>query len=142
VLAEDHRKALLQVADQLSLELGYEGGGVTPGECSSSSGVQAAMVGILNSEDEQLVAELRRSLARVAAALGGDGAEPTNDIAVAATLDGAEMVMRGELVMGNAAQLPALLPSFVFLVTLPVVDQDKALELSRRCEALVEEALG
>jgi hypothetical protein len=142
VLAEDHRKALLRVADQLSLELGYEGEGEVAGERSGSAGVQAAMVGILNSEDEQLVAELRRGLARVAAALDGDGPEPTNGVAVGATLDGAEMVMRGELVMGNGAQLPVLLPSFVFLVTLPVVDQDKALELSRRCQALVEEALG
>ena len=49
--------------------------------------------------------------------------------------------MRGELVSGNAAQLPALMPSFVFLVALPVVDQDRALELSRRTERLVEGAL-
>ena len=34
--------------------------------------------------------------------------------------------------MGNAGQLPALLPGFVFLVALPVVDQDRALELSKR----------
>lgn len=46
--------------------------------------------------------------------------------------------MRGELVSGNAA----LMPSFVFLVTLPVVDQDRALELSRRAAQLVEGALG
>jgi hypothetical protein len=50
--------------------------------------------------------------------------------------------MRGELVCGNAEQLPALLPGFVFLVTLPVVEQDKALQLSRRTARLVERALG
>jgi hypothetical protein len=50
--------------------------------------------------------------------------------------------MRGELVSGNAARLPALMPSFVFLVTLPVVDQDRAIELSRKTARLVEGALG
>jgi hypothetical protein len=47
--------------------------------------------------------------------------------------------MRGELLSGNAAQLPQLLPSFVFLVALPIVDQDRALELSRRTSELIEE---
>ena len=50
--------------------------------------------------------------------------------------------MRGELVSGNAAQLPALMPSFVFLVALPVVDQDRALELSRRTSELIDGVLG
>lgn len=101
------------------------------------------MGGILNSEDEQLVTELRRRLAKIAAAVrDGDGAEGSSESAVGAALDGTEMVMRGELVMGKAGELPALLPGFVFLVTLPVVDQDRALELSKRCAALVGEALG
>jgi hypothetical protein len=100
------------------------------------------MAGILNSEDELLVARVRRGLAKVAAALGGEGSEGASGSAVGAALDGAEMVMRGELVSGNGAQLPALMPSFVFLVTLPVVDQDRALELSKRTARLVEGALG
>ena len=58
--------------------------------------------------------------------------------AVGAALDGAEMVMRGELVSGNAGQLPALMPSFVFLVALPVVTEDEALDLSKRMARLVE----
>jgi hypothetical protein len=33
------------------------------------------------------------------------------------------------------------MPSFVFLVALPVVDQDRALELSARMTELVERAL-
>jgi hypothetical protein len=45
-------------------------------------------------------------------------------------------------VSGNAARLPTLMPSFVFLVALPLVDQDRALELSQRSAQLVEKALG
>jgi hypothetical protein len=98
------------------------------------------MAGILNSEDELLVAGMRRGLAKVAAALGGGNSEGAGGIAVGAALDGAEMVTRGELVRGNAGQLPALMPSFVFLVALPLTDQDRALELSQRAQQLVEGA--
>lgn len=48
--------------------------------------------------------------------------------------------MRGELARGNANQLPALMPSFVFLVTLPIVEQDEALNLSRRASELLDGA--
>jgi len=88
-----------------------------------------------------LVTRMRRALARVAAALDGEGPKGASECAIGAALDGAEMVMRGELVRGNAAQLPALMPSFVFLVALPLVDQDRALELSQRSAQLVEKAL-
>jgi hypothetical protein len=47
-------------------------------------------------------------------------------------------VMRAELARAHAKQLPDLLPSFVFLVTLPIVGQDEALELSQRAARLVE----
>jgi hypothetical protein len=94
------------------------------------------MAGIVAPQDEQLVTELRRALAKIAVGVG-DGAGALED-AVAA-LDGAETVMRGEIVKGNAGRLPALLPGFVYLVTLPVVDQDKALEISKRCAQLVEQ---
>jgi hypothetical protein len=141
VLAGNEREALLRLADQLSIELGYAEAEEIPGAHSPLGGEEGAMAGILNSEDELLVARVRLGLAKVAAALGGEGPDGASGSAVGAALDGAEMVMRGELVMGNAAQLPALMPSFVFLVTLPVVDQDRALELSRRTARLVEGAL-
>jgi hypothetical protein len=138
VLAGNEREALLRVADQLSFELGYAGDEEIPGEHSGLGGEEGAMAGILNSEDELLVTEIRRGLAKVAAAaLDGGEQEGANESAVGAALDGAEMVMRGEIVMGNAGQLPALLPGFVFLVTLPVVDQDRALQLSRRTKELL-----
>ena len=143
MLAGNEREALLRVADQLSVELGYAGEGEIPADYSGVGGEEGAMVGILNSEDELLVTEIRRGLANVAtAAFDGDEPEGPTESAVGAALDGAEMVMRGELVMGNAGRLPALLPGFVFLVTLPVVDQDRALELSKRASALVEGTFG
>jgi hypothetical protein len=141
VLAGNEREALLAVADQLSIELGYADGEEIPDAHSPLGGEGGTMAGILNSEDELLVAGVRRGLARIAVALDGEGPEGASGSAVGAALDGAEVVMRGELVSGNAARLPALMPSFVFLVALPVVDQDRALELSRRTERLVEGAL-
>jgi hypothetical protein len=93
---------------------------------------------MLSAEDEGLVATLRQSLANVAAAADPARREP-RDEAVRAALDGAELVIRGELVSGNAQQLPSLMPSFVFLVTLPIIDQDKALDLARRTAELVED---
>ena len=98
MLAGNEREALLRVADQLSLELGYAGGEEIPGEYSGLGGEEGAMAGILNSEDELLVAGLRRGLAKVAtAALDGEEPEDATESAVGAALDGAEMVMRGEL---------------------------------------------
>lgn len=141
MLAGNERKALLGVADQLSIELGYPQGEEIAGTHSLLGGEDGPLAGILNSEDELLVARVRQGLARVAAALDGEGTEGASRSAVGAALDGAEMVMRGELVRGNADRLPALMPSFVFLVALPVVDQDRALELSNRTERLFEGAL-
>jgi hypothetical protein len=143
VLATSEREALIRVADQLSVELGHVGDQEIPGEHSRLGGAEGAMAGILNSEDELLVTEIRRGLAKIAAgALDGDEPAGAGERAVCAALDGTELVMRGEIVMGNAGRLPALLPGFVFLVTLPVVDQDRALELSKRASTLVEGAFG
>jgi hypothetical protein len=136
----NQREALLAVADQLSIELGYTEDEEVPG-ASSQMGKEGAMVGLLNSEDELLVTRMRRGLAKVAVALGVGVSDGVTDRAVGVALDGAEIVRRGELVSGNATQLPALMPSFVFLVALPVVDQARALALSRRTERLVEGAL-
>ncbi len=125
------------MADQLSVELGYVEGEDLADAHSMLRGGDGAKTAILNSEDELLVTGVRRGLAKIAAALsGGDSDDPAAN-AVGAALDGAEMVMRGELVRGKAEQLPALMPSFVFLVALTVADQDRALELSRRAEELL-----
>lgn len=142
MLAGNEREALLGVADQLSRELGYREGPEPPTARSRLSAERWTAAGLLDPEEEALVARLRRGLAQIAAAIDGGGAEGASENAVDATLDGAELVIRGELVSGNAAQLPALLPGFVFLVALTMVDQDRALELSRRTDELLEGALG
>lgn len=137
------QEALLAVVDKLCAELGYaDGQGEPLGARSPLSGINGSMSGALSPEDESLVAEMRRSLAKLAAAAGAGRPDRGPKRAVYAALDGAELVMRGELVSGNAAQLPRLMSSFVFLVALPIVEQDEALELSRRTSELIEGALG
>ena len=140
MLAGNEREALIGLADRLSIELGYSEDGEISAGHSVLGGGASPMAGLLSSEDELLVVRVRQGLARVAAALSGEGSDGASASAVGAALDGAEMVMRGELVRGNAARLPALMPSFVFLVVLPVVDQDRALDLSRRTEQLLDGA--
>jgi hypothetical protein len=134
--AGNHEVALLQVTKRLCSELGYSELGEVPGGRSALD-EEGVMAGILSAEDESLVEALRNGLARIAAAVGARREHPPRQ-AVAAALDGAELVVRGELISGNREQLPRLMPSFVFLVTLPIVDQDRALELSRRTEELIE----
>ncbi len=136
--AGDHGEALIQVADELCLEIGYIGISEVPG-ARSTLGEEGVMAGVLSPAEESLVRRLRASLARITAALGR-GLGGSGGRAVEAALDGAEMVIRGELVSGNASQLPGLLPSFVFLVALPIVEQDRALALSRRSAELIAKA--
>jgi hypothetical protein len=141
VLAGNEREALLRVADQLSAELDYPEGGEIPGAHTGLGRDGSPARIVVDSADELLIAEIRRGLAGAAAAAAFDGeeSESTDVNAVIAALDCAEMVMRGEIAMDNAGRLPALLPSFVYLVTLPVVDQDRALQLSKRCARLIEQ---
>jgi len=138
VQAGNYGEVLIQVADELCLELGFIGTGEVPG-ARSSLGEEGVMAGILSVAEESLVTRLRISLARLSTALGA-GVAGRGGRAVEAALDGAEMVVRGELVSGNADQLERLMPSFVFLVALPVVEQDRALALSRRAAELITKA--
>jgi hypothetical protein len=141
VVTRSERAALLRVADQLSVELGFGGSDEPPGGKSGLEGQPAAMADSIDPDDEQLVIEMRRALANLATAVGdGTNQEAPKD-AVDAALDTAEMVMRGEIAMGNAVRLPALLPGLVFLVSLPLVSQDRALAISNRCAQLVEQLL-
>jgi hypothetical protein len=129
---------MLAVADQLVVELGYPGAEI-PAAHSDLGGEHGPLTGTLDSEDELLVAHLRRSLAKLAAALDSEGTGDGPRQEVGGALDGVELVLRGELINGNLALLPTLMPGFVFLVALSVVDQDKALELSKRTRTLVGE---
>jgi hypothetical protein len=140
VAAGIEREVLSRLADRLSFELDVGEGEQDPKGSLPLAGVAGPMDGILSAEDELLVARLRRGLAALAAGLEV-GSPSAPEGAVGAALDGAEMVIRGELVCGNAAQLPELIPGFVFLVVLPVVGHDEALALSRRTETLVERTI-
>jgi hypothetical protein len=137
-------ETLLEIADQLCAALGFaddEGAATESGPILSRREPERD-AGPLSVEDERLVVGMRNSLAKVAAAVGAGRATGIPERAVGAALDWAELVMRGELACGRAAQLAALMPSLVFMVTLPIVDQDEAIELSRRTSALLERALG
>lgn len=130
---------LLWIADRLCAEVGGE----LPDRAGPNSlGSPAGCHDDLPSQDESLVETLKRALAKVAASVGGaDEATEATERAVGAALDGAERVIRGELATGESGQLVMLMPSFVFLVTLPIVSQDEAIHLSRRASELAEEAL-
>ena len=133
------REALAGIADRLCAEFGSPR--IDQGEAPTSSELASARLFdfSLTADDEQLVATARHSLTRIAAALEGRRAAGVPETAVPTLLDGAEMVMRSELAKGNRPS--ALMPSFVFLVTLPLIDHDEALEWSNRTAALLEEAM-
>jgi hypothetical protein len=92
----------------------------------------------LSTEDKLLVESLRAALATIAARLIADAENASAPFARAA-LDAAESVMRGELMTRGDPQLARLLPSLVFVVVLPIVDQDRALALSQRTLQLIDE---
>lgn len=100
-------------------------------------------VAAVGEKDESLAGAMRRALEKLAAVLVAAGPESRAvPRGVHAALDGAELVTRGELAHGNAERLPLLLPSFVFLVSLPIAGEDEALALARRAERMIEEAIG
>jgi hypothetical protein len=139
VPAGNYGEAVLQVADELCAELGYAGTGEVAG-AKSMLGLGRPMAEVLSAEDESLVTKLREALAKIAAAVGAKVEDP-HAWPVWAALDGAEMTIRGELVYDNLERLPQLMPSLVFLVVLPVVDQDEALRLSQRTTELIAHVL-
>jgi hypothetical protein len=144
VVPENEREVLLRIADRLCVALGYAGGAEPPPELDTLIGARerGRFMGGLTNEDERLVLSVRSSLEKVTAAVSAGRGPRSPDRAVAAALDGIELVVRGELACGRGTRLPTLMPSFVFLVTLPIVEQDEALELSRRTSALIAGALG
>jgi hypothetical protein len=129
------RQALVAVADKLCAELGYAG------EDRLDDGRAPVFGEPLGPEAEQLIATLRASLARIAVAAGGGTIEDAAETAVRALLGGAVLVMRRELMLGKSGQLGELLPSFVFLVTLPLVEHCEAQQLADRTSSLLGEML-
>lgn len=137
--AGNEREALAELANRLCAEFGYAAGNL-PGELSSRLAEPRTSLfpGLLSPEDGQLVETARRSLAEFATGLVAEHPQAISETVLRALLDGAELMMRGELAAGNS--ISPLMPSFVFLIALPVVRQDEALELSRRTASLLYEA--
>jgi hypothetical protein len=133
-------EALVRVADQLCAELPYAKRRDVA-EIEAAFAARGLMRGVFNTEEESLVSGLRRALVRIAVALGAD-LEEAQLLRVRVAIDGAEMATRGELLAGNAWHLPRLLPSFIFMVALPIIEQDLALELSQRAAELIDSEFG
>jgi hypothetical protein len=94
----------------------------------------------LGEADEQFVRRLRGGLTSLARSLP---AEPALDAAgVSRALEGAEFVTRREIRRGRAAGLPKLLPTFAYLVSLPLLGQAGALRVSKRATLLLDGAIG
>jgi len=136
----NYGEVLLEVADQLCAELAFVQREEVPG-ARSALNERGALGQTLSPQDRSLVMGVREGLARIVAAASAGAAKHPDMNAVQIALDGAESVVRGELVSGNEDRLPRLMPSFVFLVALPAVGQDRALALSRRASELIEQAL-
>ncbi|MGE5336048.1 MAG: hypothetical protein ACM3JL_01330 [Nitrososphaerota archaeon] len=137
--AGEEREALAKLADRLCAEFGYPADAEVPDEAHPQLEAERAMLfgDLLGPEDEELVATARAGLARIAAALGTRHPKVVSETAYGALLDGAELVMRGELASGKP--VPRLMPGFVFLLALPMVSHDEALELSQRTSSLLGE---
>jgi hypothetical protein len=129
---------MLRVLGRLRDELPDAGAHDRQGEAHPTLAEKGWTAGVLGAEDVALMTKVREALAELAARLSADGEGPPAE-AVAATLDAAEMAVLGELVFEREDRLPQLMPGLVFLVALPISGQERALELSHRATALIEE---
>ena len=144
-MAGAERDQLLRVAAELEVELGFEA--VLAEPYVGLEGIaRRNFAEMLSEEDMRLIEAITTALARVAAAasraqlVGGDGPAAG---AINGAIDGAEMVMWGELVHGNSAgRLASMLPGFVFLVVLPIVGREEALGISQQASELIQKAFG
>jgi AcrR family transcriptional regulator len=82
--------------------------------------------------DEGLEAGARMLSAMLDRLVDDVGGEPRPPRAARAALGGAEAVVRREIAAGRAAELPRLLPDFVYAATVPFLGQEEALRLARR----------
>jgi len=60
-------------------------------------------------------------------------------IAARAAIGGAEAVVRREVALGRTAELPKLLPDFIYSATVPFLGQEEALRLARTTAAQLTE---
>ncbi len=132
----DHLLAVVRV---LYTELGYSGASPRPDE-SWSHGTQTELWEGCEGADDALVVRLREELAKLALATANAESEDEqgDERAVRAALDGAELVMRGELAAERPEMICTHLPGFTYMVALPGLGRVAALTLSRRAAELIE----
>jgi hypothetical protein len=95
--------------------------------------------GLLDADDELVVAEVREALLRILTAGRAGTPDPDPPItAIAGLLGGTEMILRSELIVGNGERLPQLIPSFTYLVSLFFLSQKEALRLSRLAAQMLD----
>lgn len=133
--AGDEGKTISEVADRLCAEFGDPIGDL-PHDVVASRYERCGPFSTLSLEDERLIAAAREGLVRLSLALRPRQPHHLSEMTVGALLNGAEMVMRDELAKGN--RLSAVMPSIVYLVAVPAVDQDEAFEISERAASLLE----
>jgi hypothetical protein len=132
-------RRIVAAIEELSAELGSREGPSAQSRRWAAAGTRSP--GDLDAGDEELIARLRAALATLAgAARAGEDGRKDSERAVIAALDGAELVMRGEILLGNGERISGLVPSFAFLATLPMTGKERALAISRRATELLEEA--
>jgi hypothetical protein len=136
-LKGSERKRLLWALAELSTEDGPGSRGIQPKQADTPL-AERPLDATLGAEDERLVTELRAGLAELAGLSPGETVEGA--VAVRRALDGAEFVVRGDLLTGQSARLPQLLPSFVFLVLLPLLGKPEALRVAERAARLLDPA--
>jgi hypothetical protein len=133
--ARDERERLVGALADLQAELGWE----DPLAENPATAPTPRPGSLLEPEDEALMHELGRSLARLAAAAASAHPPevPLPETVTTGSVGGAEWVMRSVLEGDDRKRLTELLPDFVYLVTLPYLDQEEALRLARRTRELL-----
>jgi hypothetical protein len=142
-VAGDERAALLKIVRQIGCELRRSPRVSGPtGVPSFGSNACCPTAAILSPREERFVAAMRLALAELACDAGAGSLKGASERMVVAALEGTELVVRGQLAMGSPQKLRVLLPSFIFLITLPIVEQDDALAISGRAVDLIEQTFG
>jgi hypothetical protein len=130
---------LVAVLGNLCEELGFSEDDQGPGPAWLEGHQTGLWEGCL--DDDRSIPQLREALAKLAwAATGGAPGSGQEERAVLRALDGVELVMRAELAAERAEMLTEHLPGFVYVVVLPRLGQERAIDLSRRIEQLTEAA--
>jgi hypothetical protein len=139
MLARDEQDRLLEAMVDVYTE---SAGGEIDAELMRRVGRRppAPFAGMLSVEEEDLVAAVSAALGKIAATVAREVDGLPAESTIGATLGGAEMLMRGEILAGNVDGIPGLLPSFAYLVTMPFLSEKDALRLSQQVEALLKEA--